>query len=665
MAPRAPSPSYQDLTGPLAALRAATLLHGQGRLNEAEQRYQIVLKADSGNFEALYRLGLIRLQQSRFSNAAKFFRRALKVERQSLDAQQHLGVALSGLGEHHEAVRLYQKVLVKNPDYAEAHNNLAHSLQILGRNDEAAAHYQQALAVRPDYAEARNNLGVVLQLLGRPAEAIMHYEAALALRPTYVEARKNLGNVMAGLNRQQEAAWHFERALALRPNDVEASIALGNAHLKLDQPEQALSHFNQVLAHASDHLEARNGLGAALQMLGRPGEAIAMHQAVLAVKPNDIEAHSRLGDALLSLGRLDEANAAMERAVALAPRKAGYYWNLANSKRFAADDPHLAAMEALARDIAELNPEEQIDLHFARGKIYGDFGAHSQSFAQLREGNALMRQRVCYDEAKALGRFERMRRVFTASMIRESRALGDPSTVPVFIIGMPRSGTTLIEQIIASHPKVFGAGELSTMASVAEHISGLDGSCGGPEAAPDLSAERLRRVGADYVARVRRHAPQAERITDKMPGNFLLAGLIHLALPNARIIHACRDLRDTAFSCFALLFTRGQIFSYDLAELGRYCRGYRELMAHWHEVMPGVIFDVRYEDVVGDLEGQARRLIAHCGLDWDDACLDFQRTKRPIRTASAAQVRQPIYTSSIGRWRVHEENLQPLLQELR
>jgi hypothetical protein len=181
---------------------------------------------------------------------------------------------------------------------------------------------------------------------------------------------------------------------------------------------------------------------------------------------------------------------------------------------------------------------------------------------------------------------------------------------------------------------------------------------------PELPAERLKRLGDDYVARVRRLAPEATRITDKMPGNFLLAGLIHLALPNARIIHAGRDLRDTAFSCFSLLFGRGHVYSYDQAELGRYCRGYLELMAHWHAVMPGVILDVNYEDVVGDLKTQARRIVDHCGLPWDDACLEFHRAERSVRTASAAQVRQPIYRGSIGRWRPHEERLAPLLREL-
>jgi hypothetical protein len=250
--------------------------------------------------------------------------------------------------------------------------------------------------------------------------------------------------------------------------------------------------------------------------------------------------------------------------------------------------------------------------------------------------------------------------VFAAEMLRDKSCLGDPSAAPIFIVGMPRSGTTLIEQILASHPKVFGAGELREMANLAGHIGAAF-----PEAMPGLSGEELRRIGEQYVRSVTRLAPSAERITDKMPGNFSLAGLIHLALPNARIIHACRDARDTAFSCFSLLFSGTLEFTYDLAELGRYYRAYLKLMGHWREVLPeGIMLEVQYEDVVGDLENQARRIIAHCGLEWDDACLSFYKTERSVRTASATQVRQPIYQSSIGRWRLHEEELGPLLREL-
>ena len=252
---------------------------------------------------------------------------------------------------------------------------------------------------------------------------------------------------------------------------------------------------------------------------------------------------------------------------------------------------------------------------------------------------------------------------FTMPLMADRACLGDPSDAPIFIVGLPRSGTTLIEQIIASHPSVFGAGELRDMANLAQRLSGPGGAVF-PEVVATLSSDTLRQLGCSYLRAVRRRAPDALRTTDKQPGNFALVGLIRLALPNARIIHVCRDVRDTALSCFSLLFTRGPPYSYDLVELGHYCRAYLRLMAHWREASPDGFLEVRYEDVVDDLESQARRIIAYCGLDWDDACLDFHRTSRPVYTASGAQVRQPIYRGSIGRWRVYEPYLRPLLDAL-
>jgi hypothetical protein len=242
--------------------------------------------------------------------------------------------------------------------------------------------------------------------------------------------------------------------------------------------------------------------------------------------------------------------------------------------------------------------------------------------------------------------------------------IDDPT--PVFIIGMPRSGTSLIEQILASHPAVFGAGELEEISKLAESSVAAPGARARfPDAVPAMSAQQIRQVGADYIARIRARAPNAKRIIDKMPGNFAFAGLIHLALPNARLIHTRRDAVDTCFSCFSRYFAHGQWFSYDLGELGRYYRGYEALMEHWRNVLPkGVMLEVDYEQVVADLEHEARRIVEHCGLEWDDACLAFYETQRPVRTASASQVRQPIYGTSVGRWRPYEPFLGPLLEAL-
>jgi tetratricopeptide (TPR) repeat protein len=500
--------SYRRITVAMRALQEAASLHTQGRFREAEQRYLIVLDADSRNFDALYRLGLVRLQDGRFGDAAKLFRRAIKVDRRSADAHHHLAVALSGLGRHDEAIERYHKALAIKPDLAEAHNNLAHSFQTCGRMEQALAHYETAVAIKPDYPEARNNLGVVFQALGRSAEAGTQYEMALAARPNYADAHKNLGNLLGAAKRYQEAAAHYERTLSVRPNDAEAHVALGNILRGLDQADDAIGHYTRALSFNATYIEAHNGLGLANHMLGRSEEAIQHYRRALGIDPTDLEAHSRLGEALQALGRLEESRIAFERAVTLAPRKAGCYWNLANSKRFTEDDLHLADMNELARDEASLTAEEQIDLHFALGKAFAELGNRAQSFQHLPRGNSLMRRRTSYDEAAALGRLDRIQKAFTTALMGEKREDGDPSTAPIFIIGMPRSGTTLIEQIIASHPKVFGAGELRVMANLAEALSGPNGTLF-PEVVASMSGEQLRRLGADYLRAVRRLAPTA------------------------------------------------------------------------------------------------------------------------------------------------------------
>jgi tetratricopeptide (TPR) repeat protein len=664
-ASRAASPhARRNLLGVAQTFRDAAMLHDQGRLQEAEQRYRIVLDADGRHFDALYRLGLIHLQQARFADAELVFRRAAKVDPRSADAQLHLAVALTGLKRHDEAVRRYEKALALRADFAEAHSNLGYTLQILGRTEQALAHYHKALAVNPDYAEARNNLGTALAALGRHEEAVAQYQAAIALRPSYAEAHRSLANALGALERYEEAATHYENVLAILPNDAAARTALGNTLYRLDRIDEAIAQYEKAFAASPAHAEAHTSLGNTIHRLGRTQEAIEHFRQALAIEPSDPAIYSSLGGALVALGRSAEASEAFEKAIALAARKAGFFWNLASVRRFSSDDRYFAAMQELALLIDTLDSEEQIDLHFALGKAFADIGDPRRSFEHLLRGNALKRQQVSYDEEKALQRLERIRRAFTADILRGKAGLGDPSAAPIFIIGMPRTGTTLIEQILASHPKVFGAGELREMANLAGRIGGA-GAAAFPEAVQELSGKELRRIGEQYVQAATHLAPGAERITDKMPGNFSLAGLIHLVLPNARIIHACRDARDTAFSCFSLLFSGTLEFTYDLAELGRYYGAYLKLMAHWREVLPeGTMLEVQYEDVISDLKTQARRIIAHCGLEWDDACLSFYKTERSVRTASAIQVRQPIYQSSIGRWRLHEQELQPLLREL-
>jgi tetratricopeptide (TPR) repeat protein len=644
----------------------AIAAHGNGALARAEQLYEGILTEDARHFGALYHLGLVRLQQARFADAESLFRRAVKADKRSPEAHHSLAIALTGLAHYDDAIQHYQKALQLGLREAPLHNNIGYALQRLDRHKEAANHFRRALTLNPNYAEAHNNLGNSLQSLNRTDEAIEHYRKALLLRPDFAEAHNNLGSALASKNRFEEAIEQCRKALALAPGNFEAHMNLANSLGALELLPESLTHYEQAIALDPANPEPYARAGFMLFHAGRVDDAITYCEKALAIDPGHVNARRNLGVALRAIGKIAEAVQCFEKVLAAAPEKAaGAYYNLATTRKMTPSDPHFAAMQKLAGKIESLETEDQITLHFALGKAFADTGDHRSAFRHLLKGNALKRREfVDYDEAKALQRFERIEKVFDHKLIEEKGSVGYPSPAPIFIVGMPRSGTSLVEQILASHPKVFGAGELYEMGTLADSIRGA-GDIEFPEAVAELSGDRLRTIGKSYVDAIRALAPNAERITDKMPGNFANVGLIHLALPNARIIHTCRDPRDTATSCFSLLFALGHAYSYDLAELGRYLRAYQKLMRHWHQLLPeGVMIDVQYETLVSDLEAQAKRIVAHCGLEWDDACLSFYEAKRPVRTASVIQVRQPIYGSSVGRWRAYESELQPLLSEL-
>jgi Sulfotransferase family/Tetratricopeptide repeat len=427
----------------------------------------------------------------------------------------------------------------------------------------------------------------------------------------------------------------------------------------------ALALYQTIIELEPNLAEVHCNIGAILANLDKLQAAEVAYRRAISLKPNFAAAYNNLALVLRDLGQLSEAYRIMEQAIRLAPNEACYYANLAKLKSFSPGDPYLQRLEALAKNCSSLSSKDRVHLHFGLAKAYEDLGLFDSAFEQARRGNDVKRRGFVYDEASVLGGLAAVEAEFTPQLIRSRAGFGDGSKVPVFIMGMPRSGTTLIEQILSSHPEVFGAGELrlldQTVASMSHLVPGLPAY---PKMMSVIKDAHLNVLGARYVSGLTQRAPQARRIVDKMPTNFFFAGLIHLALPNATIIHATRDPADNCVSCFFTQFDGPQPFD-DLAELGRYYRHYQALMEHWHRVLPADrILDVHYEEVVGDIRGAAQRIVAHCGLDWDDRCLDFHLAKRAVRTPSAVQVRQPIYTSSVGRWRKYQAFLKPLLSTL-
>ena len=723
---QAPHPPGQRLT--LAqAYQAAVSAHRQGRLDEAARIYRAILQGSPNHVDSLHYLGVICNQQGRREEAEALLRRALQLDPNSAAIANDLGIALAGRGRFDEAIEQYRRATAAKPDFIDAHNNIGTALQALNRCEEAigafekalaidpragAVHnnlgiayasmsrheqaiacYREAIALQPNLAEPSYNLGLSLAALGRPEEAIAQYREAVALKPAYFEAHKSLGsafasarqfeaafthfraalalrpqsaetqydfgNALAAAGRHGEAVVLYRRALAMRPQYPEAHNNLGNVLATIGKRDEAVAHYGEALAVRPDYADAHGNLGNVLFALGRTDEAVASLEKALTLDPNLADAQHNLGNVLQTLGRLDEARHAYERAVALAPRRPELYRALAESKQFQPGDPHLLAMEDLARDASSFTEAQRFELHFGLGKAYADLDRREQALRHFQEGNALKRKQVKYDEKATLQRLRDTATVFLAEFIRRNEGLGDPAAHSIFIVGMPRSGTTLVEQVLASHPKVFAAGELTNFTQAAETVAAF------PAGILSLTPEQFREIGARYAKSVKALAPAAERITDKMPSNFRFAGLIHLALPNARIIHVRRDPIDTCLSCFSKIFTGDQPFSYDLGELGRFYRAYDALMVHWRRVLPdGAMFEVQYEELVADFEQHARRIVAYCGLAWDERCLAFHETRRPVFTASAVQVRQPLYRTAVGRWRPYAAMLAPLLQAL-
>ena len=496
------------------------------------------------------------------------------------------------------------------------------------RLSEAEVAFRAVLDRFPDHWAALTGLGMLALQADDASASIALLTRALAQRPGDPALLNNLANALIAADRPADAVERLEKALRLRPRFPEALCNLGRALRQLGKGEEALSAYDRCRSIAPDHRPALLGRSRTLLELGRPEEAVAGLRRVLEEEPTSSAAYSLL----------------------------------ARARKFRADDAEPAALERLL-SMPDIRPAERIRLTYAAAKMADDAGDYDRAMARLKEVNRM--RTAVFDPHGYRKRVDAIAAVFTRSFLSERSGWGDPSEAPVFIVGMPRSGTTLTEQILASHPRVFGAGELETLTHL---IADLHKELGGEGRYPDfvhrLQPEQARTFGARYAGEVGALAPHAARITDKMPHNFERLGLIALLLPKARVIHCRRDPRDTCVSCYMQQFQDRHAYNRDLRALGLYYRQYERLMAHWRAVLPHPPLEVRYEDLVGDLESHARRLVEFCGLDWDGRCLDFHRTLRSVVTPSTWQVRQPLYADSVGRWRRYARHLGPLLEAL-
>jgi tetratricopeptide (TPR) repeat protein len=640
--------------------------HDAGSTAEGIEFVRQAISADAGI--ALYHGNLCEMyrRNGQLAQAVEAGQGAIALAPDSPQVHNSLGIAYIELGRREQAIEHYRRAIALDPAFAEAHSNLGNALGAARNFAESIAAHRRAVALKPDYATAHVNLGTTLRQARRFAEAESSYRDALALNPRDPSILNNLALCAVQQRRFDEAAALLSQAATIAPRNVETLVVLTLLLIERNEIDKAKAVCEQALALDPDRAETLNFMGRIASAQGRSHDAVAYARKAIARNPAFATAHNNLGNALRELGDIDGARTAFTTALEHDSMSTGALLNLADVHRFVRDDPYLAAMEALAANVDTWTDEEQIQLQFALAKAHADVDEHERSLAHLLRGNALKRRQIRYDENAMLGLSDRIRAVFTAELLELKQGGGCPSAEVILIVGMPRSGTTLIEQILASHRQVFGAGEVPDLGRLTASARDASGrTLPYPEFVGAMDQALLRQFGAAYRDGLRRHAPTAERITDKTPQNFLHLGLIHLVLPNARVIHVRRDPLDTCLSCFSKLFAGEQPYAYDLAELGHYYRAYETLMAHWRDVLPpAAMLEVQYEDVVSDTEQAARKIVAYCGLPWDPACLQFHRAERPVRTASAAQVRQPIYRHAIGRSLPYKHLLEPLLEAL-
>ena len=498
-----------------------------------------------------------------------------------------------------------------------------------------------------------------------PAEAALRER--LKAQPTDVAAIRMLAEIGARLGRYDSAANLLARALELSPNFQEARRAYAQVLQRQERPLEALAEADKLMA--VDPKDPNNGMlkASILARLGDHDGAIALYEDLLARYPRQPKSWMSYGHALKTVGRRDEGIAAYRRALAQAPQLGEVWWSLANLKTYAFEPADIATMRAqLSRD--DLGDDDRLHLEFALGKGLEDGGDFAAAFEAYARGAAIRKAQLAHAPAEVSDDVERARRLYTPAFFAARRGAGCPSPDPIFIVGLPRSGSTLVEQILASHSGIEGTMELPNMLTIVNRLDrrGADGARGAyPESIAGLSGAELAELGEAYLADTRPHRrTERPRFIDKLPNNWLHVGLIQLILPNATIIDARRHPLGCCVSGFKQHFARGQAFSYDLAHIGRYYRDYVALMAHFDAVLPGKVHRVIYERMVADTEGEVRRLLAHVGLPFEDACLSFWTNERAVRTASSEQVRQPIFDDGLDHWRNFEPWLAPLKAEL-
>jgi tetratricopeptide (TPR) repeat protein len=677
------------------ALQQGVAAHKKGELQDAERLYRAILEAQPSHPDANHNLGVLAVAVGKPLEAIPLFKVALKANSQKelfwlsyidtlikvkrfdeakrvLGEGEKFGVSLRKLDAFNQRLPgsvpndtnktvTGQTLKQKRKKLAERKEGKKRKVQGSSSSGKPSQNQTNHIierhqAGRVAEAVAHNNMGIRLQELGKLNESEASYRQAIALKPDYVEAHYNLGVTLQGIGSLEEAEACYRQSIALKPDFAEAHYNLGNRLHELGRLDETEASYKQAIEVKPEFAEAHNNLGITLQELGKLDEAEACHRQALALKPDYAEAHYNLGVTLQSQGRLDEAEASYRQATTWKPDYTEAHRNLAATKKFSFKDEQFVQMQALYRDPATLK-KNRCHICFALAKASEDLEDYATAFQFYVEGNALRKKQLGYDKAQDKQLFQKLKASYPLIAAHSLEPdIFAPKHAPIFIVGMPRSGTTLVEQIISSHPMVTGAGELGL-------VSQFGSSLAFGQSSADVKA--LKTFRQQYLDALKQRSKGKAIVTDKMPQNFYFLGLIAAAFPEARIVHVKRDPAAVCWANYSKYFVLdGLDYCYDLDDILHYQELYKDLMKYWHQALPDRIYDLNYEVLTEDQEDQTRKLISHAGLDWDDGCLLPQRNDRPVATASNVQVREKVYQGSSDRWKRYKPYLNDALDRL-
>lgn len=638
------------------------------------------------------------MYKGRFGEALADTDKILLAEPDNMDALYIKAVCQRYLGRTKDALHTVQTLLSLSPDFGRGHQEEGHIHRARGNMDAALLAYRRACQCNPvlhaswkaqaqileargqgDAAREMRNQEQRVMALPKELVAISHLlhegklvkaetacRAFLQKNPRNVEAMRLLADIGARLGVLEDSDFLLESACAFEPDNIQLRIDYIQVLRKRQKFAEALEESRKLYARDKANPVFQSLHAIELMQTGDYDNALALFDAVLDKLPNDPVTLTSRGHALKTFGRHDDAVQSYQRAAKADPAHGDAYYGLANLKTYRFAEPEMAQMQEQL-DSNRLSHQNRIHMCFALGKAYEDREDYDRSFAFYEQGNNLKRLQSRYDADKMTAELDAQITACTPQLFATQSGKGHMAADPIFILGLPRAGSTLLEQILASHSQIDGTLELPNILSLAHRLrrkKQADNISLYPGNLHELDAQQLAEMGRDFIENTRIHRQGAPFFIDKMPNNFRHIGLIKLILPNAKIIDARREPMACCFSGFKQLFAEGQEFTYGLKDIGQYYSDYVRLMDHWDDVLPGAILRVQHEDVLDDLEGQVRRMLNYLGLPFEEACIEFHKTKRAVRTASSEQVRQPITKASVDLWRHYEDHLQPLKNAL-